>query len=91
MPPRCEIAALIFKNETRPSDLPLATRRSCFAIPRPVFTLAGIWTEYRGDRGTKSRPIPGPHLIYASPTIAPNAVVVPIHPKAIPVILTTDA
>jgi hypothetical protein len=21
---------------------------------------SGIWTEYRGDRGTKSKPIPGP-------------------------------
>jgi putative SOS response-associated peptidase YedK len=52
--------------------------------------LAGIWTEYRGDRGTKSKPIPGPHLIYGFLTTAPNAVAVPIHPKAMPVILTTD-
>ena len=31
---------------------------------RPLFAFAGIWTEFRGDRGTKSKPIPGPHLVY---------------------------
>jgi hypothetical protein len=34
------------------------------ADSRPLFAFAGIWTEFRGDRGTKSKPIPGPHLIY---------------------------
>jgi hypothetical protein len=29
---------------------------------RPLFAFAGIWTEFRGDRGTKSKPIPGPRL-----------------------------
>jgi hypothetical protein len=42
------------------------------------------------DRGTKSKPIPGPHLVHGFLTTAPNAVVAPIHPKAMPVILTTD-
>jgi putative SOS response-associated peptidase YedK len=51
---------------------------------------AGIWTEFRGDRGTKSKPIPGPHQVYGFLTTSPNAVVEPIHPKAMPVILTTD-
>jgi putative SOS response-associated peptidase YedK len=36
------------------------------------------------------QPIPGPHLVYGFLTTAPNAVVEPIHPKAMPVILTTD-
>ena len=27
----------------------------------PLFAFAGIWTEFRGDRGTKSKPIPGPN------------------------------
>jgi putative SOS response-associated peptidase YedK len=57
---------------------------------RPLFAFAGIWTEYKGDRGTKSKPIPGPHLVYGFLTTAPNAVVEPIHPKAMPVILTID-
>jgi len=57
---------------------------------RPLFAFAGIWTEYRGDRGTKSKPIPGPHLVYGFLTAAPNAIVKPIHSKAMPAILTTD-
>jgi putative SOS response-associated peptidase YedK len=51
---------------------------------------AGIWTIYKGDRGTKSKPIPGPHDVYGFLTTAPNSVVEPIHRKAMPVILTTD-
>jgi hypothetical protein len=51
---------------------------------------AGIWTTFNGDRGTKSKPVPGPHLVYGFLTTAPNAIVEPIHPKAMPVILTTD-
>jgi putative SOS response-associated peptidase YedK len=57
---------------------------------RPLTAIAGIWTEFKGDRGTKSKPIPGPHLAYGFLTTAPNTVVAPIHPKAMPVILTTD-
>jgi putative SOS response-associated peptidase YedK len=57
---------------------------------RPLFAFAGIWTEFRGDRGTKSKPIPGLHNVYGFLTTAPNAVVAPTHPKAMPVILTTD-
>jgi putative SOS response-associated peptidase YedK len=34
--------------------------------------------------------VPGPHLVYGFLTTAPNAVVEPIHPKAMPVILTTN-
>ena len=45
--------------------------------------------EFKGDRSTKSKPIPGRHLIYGFLTTAPNAIVEPIHPKAMPVILTT--
>jgi hypothetical protein len=52
---------------------------------RPLCAFAGIWTEFKGDRGTKSKPIAGPHLVYGFLTTAPNAVVEPIHPKAMPV------
>jgi putative SOS response-associated peptidase YedK len=44
----------------------------------------------RSTRGTKSKPVPGPHQVYGFLTASPNAVVEPIHPKAMPVILTTD-
>jgi putative SOS response-associated peptidase YedK len=57
---------------------------------RPLTAFAGIWTEFKGDRGTKSKPVPGPHLVYGFLTTSPNAVVEPIHEKAMPVILTTD-
>jgi putative SOS response-associated peptidase YedK len=57
---------------------------------RPLFAFAGIWTEFKGDRGTKSKPVPGPHQVYGFLTTAPNTVVKPIHSKAMPVILTTD-
>src|SRR5260221_335018 len=57
---------------------------------RPLVSFAGIWTEFRRDRGTKSKPIPGPHLVYGFLTTAPNSIVEPIHPKAMPVILTTQ-
>jgi putative SOS response-associated peptidase YedK len=33
---------------------------------------------------------PGPHLVYGFLTTSPNAVVEPIHSKAMPVILTTE-
>ena len=49
-----------------------------------------MWTEFKGDRGTKSKPVPGPHLVYGFMTTSPNAVVEPIHPNAMPVFLTTD-
>ena len=52
---------------------------------RPLFAFGGLWTEFKGDRGIKSKPIPGPHLVYGFLTTVPNAVVEPIHPKAMPV------
>jgi SOS response associated peptidase (SRAP) len=58
---------------------------------RLLAAFAGIWTTFKGDRGTKSKPVPGPHQVYGFLTTAPNAVVEPIHhPKAMPVILITD-
>jgi hypothetical protein len=50
--------------------------------------LLSLASGLKGDRGTK--PIPGPHLVYGFLTTAPNAIVEPIHPKAMPVILLTD-
>jgi putative SOS response-associated peptidase YedK len=46
-----------------------------FAIndDRPLTCFAGIWTEFKGDRGTKSKPIPGPHNVYGFLTKSPTA------------------
>jgi putative SOS response-associated peptidase YedK len=32
---------------------------------RPLCTFAGIWTEFKGERGTKSKPVPGPRLRFS--------------------------
>ena len=43
-----------------------------------------------GKRPSLRSSVPGPHQVYGFRTTAPNAVVEPIHPKAMPVILLTD-
>jgi putative SOS response-associated peptidase YedK len=58
------------------------------AIAAALIGIMPFW--HNGDRGTKSKPVPGPHQVYGFLTTAPNAIVEPIHPKARPVILTTD-
>lgn len=90
---RCLVPANSFA-EYAPEPNPETNKKDVvwFALSndRPLFTFAGIWTEFKGDRGTKSKPVHGPHLVYGFLTTEPNAVVAPIHPKAMPVILTTD-
>jgi hypothetical protein len=64
---RCLVPANSF-SEYAPEPNPETKKKDVvwFALNdgRPLFAFAGIWTEYRGDRGTKSKPIPGPHLVY---------------------------
>jgi putative SOS response-associated peptidase YedK len=90
---RCLVPANSF-SEYAPEPDPITKKKDMvwFALDdsRPLFTFAGIWTTFNGDRGTKSKPVPGPHLVYGFLTTEPNAVVAPIHPKAMPVILTTE-
>jgi putative SOS response-associated peptidase YedK len=80
--------------EYAPEPNPVTKRKDVvwFALndDRPLTAFAGIWTEYKGDLGTKSKPVAGPHNVYGFLTTSPNAIVDPIHPKAMPVILTTD-
>lgn len=58
---------------------------------RPLMFFAGIWTNWHGVRGTKANPVEGEHQLYGFLTCEPNAVVGPVHPKAMPVILTEPA
>ena len=83
---RDRLAAKLRRSRHAPS------RHNQFALndDRPLTAFAGIWTTFNGDRGTKSKPVPGPHQVYGFLTTSPNAVVEPIHSKAMPVILTTD-
>ena len=64
---RCLVPANSFA-EYAPEPNPATGKKDVvwFALSddRPLFAFAGIWTEFRGDRGTKSKPIPGPHLVY---------------------------
>jgi putative SOS response-associated peptidase YedK len=89
---RCLVPANSFA-EYAPEPSPETKKKDVvwFALndDRPLFAFAGIWTEFKGERGTKSKPIPGPHLVYGFLTTEPNAIVAPIHPKAMPVILAT--
>lgn len=57
---------------------------------RPLAAFAGIWTPWTGTRGTKANPIEGDHQVYGFLTTEPNAIVAPVHAKAMPVILTTQ-
>jgi putative SOS response-associated peptidase YedK len=52
---------------------------------------AGLWTPWRGVRGPKSAPVEGEHELFGFLMTEPNAVVAPIRPKAMPVILTNPA
>ena len=43
--------------------VPANSFAECAPQPNP-FAFAGIWATFNGDRGTKSKPIPGPHEVY---------------------------
>lgn len=58
---------------------------------RSLFFFPGVWRPWTGHRGTKANPIDGDHLLYSFLTTAPNAVVAPVHPKAMPVLLLDEA
>jgi putative SOS response-associated peptidase YedK len=89
-PNRCVVPATSFCEyaDTKPRKTP-----KWFALneDRPLFAFAGLWTPWRGVRGPKSTPVEGEHELFGFLTTEPNAVVAPVHPKAMPVILTTAA
>ena len=68
-----------------------ANSRTPSVSRRRLFAFAGLWTPWRGVRGPKSAPVEGEHELFGFLTTEANAVVAPIHPKAMPVILKTPA
>jgi hypothetical protein len=89
-PNRCIVPATSFCEyaDTKPRKTP-----KWFALSEdgPLFAFAGLWTPWHGVRGPKSAPVDGQHELFGFLTTEPNAVVAPIHPKAMPVILITPA
>jgi putative SOS response-associated peptidase YedK len=87
---RCLVPATSFCEweDARPRKTP-----TWFALAesRPLFCFAGIWTTWTGTRGTKADPVIGEHRLFGFLTTEPNAEVRAIHPKAMPVVLTTLA
>src|SRR3984893_6726658 len=61
---RCLVPANSFAPEPNPETKKKDVVWFALNDDRPLFAFAGIWTEFRGERGTKSKPIPGPHLVY---------------------------
>lgn len=86
---RCVVPWTSFAEPSPTKDASGRTPNVWFAIneDRPVAVFAGIWTRWHGVRKVKDGP--GDFELYGFLTTEPNAVVKPIHPKAMPVILTT--
>lgn len=89
---RCLVPFTSF-SEYAPVPNPATGRKDVvwFALEesRPLAFFAGLWTRWTGTRGTKAAPVEGQHELFGFLTCEPNGVVAPIHPKAMPVILTT--
>ncbi len=85
---RCVVPATSFCEyaDTKPRKTPVWF---ALAEDRPLFAFAGLWTPWRGARGPKSAPVDGDHELFGFLTTEANAIVAPVHPKAMPVILTT--
>jgi putative SOS response-associated peptidase YedK len=79
---RCLVPATSFCEWTDTS--PKVTHWFALDDERPLFAFAGIWRPWTGMRGKET----GEHLLYGFLTTEPNAIVRPVHAKAMPVMLT---
>jgi putative SOS response-associated peptidase YedK len=72
--------------DTKPRKTP-----NWFALDgeRPLAFFAGIWTTWHGRRGTKANPVEAEHQLFGFLTTNANTEVGAVHPKAMPVILTS--
>jgi putative SOS response-associated peptidase YedK len=84
---RCLVPVAQFAEPDPEKPKPRAERWFARSDGAPMF-FAGIWRDWAGDRGPKSKPVAGPHRIFSFLTCEPNGVVAPIHPKAMPVVLS---
>jgi putative SOS response-associated peptidase YedK len=85
---RCLVPVTSFCEwaQTKPKKTP-----TWFALDdsRPLFAFAGITTIWHGTRGTIAKPVEGEHHLFGFLTTDANGIVGPVHPKAMPVLLTT--
>jgi putative SOS response-associated peptidase YedK len=82
---RCLVPVTSFCEWT--DSQPKVTNWFALDETRPLFFFAGIWRPFVGERkGDVDE-----HLLFSFLTTVPNAVVAPIHAKAMPVILLDDA
>ena len=88
---RCLVPVSSFSEyaDTKPRKTPV-----WFALDdhRPLFAFAGIWRPWTGVRGTKKENpdrAEEEHRLFSFLTTEANGVVGPVHPKAMPVLLTT--
>jgi putative SOS response-associated peptidase YedK len=86
---RCLVPATAFcePTSTKPAVWTWFARES---QDRRPFAFAGVWRPWTGRRGTKANPVDGDHLLFSFLTTEPNEIVLPVHQKAMPVILTED-
>lgn len=88
---RCLVPVSSFSEyaDTKPRKTPV-----WFALDddRPLFAFAGIWRPWTGVRGTKKENpdrVEEEHRLFSFLTTEANGIVGPVHPKAMPVLLTT--
>jgi putative SOS response-associated peptidase YedK len=81
---RCLVPATSFCEYT--DSLPKVPHWFALDPDRSPFAFAGIWRPWKGTRKGET----DEHLLFAFLTTEPNAVVQPVHGKAMPVILTGE-
>jgi putative SOS response-associated peptidase YedK len=77
----------LFRERGSPPDGSRPPVWFAFDETRPLAFFAGIWTRWTSVRKVKEGETAND--LFAFLTTEPNAIVAPIHPKAMPVILTT--
>jgi len=80
---RCLVPATSFCEWT--DTRPKVPHWFALAPERPLFAFAGVWRPWTGERKGEA----GEHLLFGVLTTEPNAIVRPVHAKAMPVMLTT--
>jgi putative SOS response-associated peptidase YedK len=86
---RCVVPATAFAEPDKNTPKGAVVWRWFERADKRPFFFAGIWRPWTGDRGTRKMPNIGDHTLFSIMTTEPNAVVEPIHEKAMPVMLMT--